>query len=113
MELLCQCFYCFAHFRRDRKARKGWSKGNSQLLQCECWHIVNWHRLDFGIAPTRPRDDRVKSRKTRDGACLWPMTGDDAHGSGPRKPGNQPGEGDALLGWLQTKQATKMRWNAD
>src|SRR5207248_6065032 len=109
LELLCQRLYCIAHSRRNRETRKGWSKGDPQLLELELWYLVNRHRLNLGIASIRPRDDRVQQRQVLDGARHWSNTGHNAHASRPRETREQSGEWDALFGWLQTKHPTKMR----
>src|SRR5207244_6455933 len=61
-KLLRQFFYCSAHIRRDRKAWKGGSNGDPQMLELEWWHLVNRHRRYFSIASIRPGYDRVQQR---------------------------------------------------
>src|SRR3989442_7935085 len=101
-KLLRQFFYCSANIRRDRKAWKGGSKGDPQMLEIEVGYFVNRHRRYFGIASIRPGDDRVQQRQILNRPCHRPNTGHDAHRSGPRKTRNQPGEWHSMFGWLHS-----------
>src|SRR5260221_12582964 len=102
-ELLRQLFYCCANLHCNRKAGKGWCKGDPQVLEREIWHLVNRHRLNFGITSIRPRDDRVKQRQVLGSACHRSNAGHDADRSRLLETRDKPGEWDALFGWLQTK----------
>src|SRR5689334_14017767 len=83
------------------------------MLEIERRHLVNRHRLYFGIVSVRPGNDTIKQRQILNAASHWADTGHNANRSGTRKAGNQAGERDTLLRWLQTEQAAKMRWDAD